>query len=369
MHRSLLAGLLLLPIACHGYLGGRTTEEDQELHEFAEARQRASTYYDGGDFERASTQFKKALDIRPDHIATQLGYAYSLMFTKRPSNLLLADEQFKEMGEFEEQRWEVKRTYGMAITGRTLAVQFERRARINYEKGQLKQMEADRAKAREYAHASKKQFERIIEIDTALAAQNVGSVRRVSASLAPDAHAGIAHCLIVLADSQHTEYLDEAIKHIQTFADIAANARKFWLQRRERVLVLDPLRQGQGGDAQSAIVSPEDARRYEERIVNTVEQEVAMRRALLDTYLYLNRYQDAIQECNTILSLDPDEDETYFLRGRAYALLEPPNYRAAISDLKDYRSRQDLSRLTEELVGLNRRIKTYEKLLAKQNRG
>ncbi|MGH7163836.1 MAG: hypothetical protein ACREID_10170, partial [Planctomycetota bacterium] len=81
-------GWVLLPLACaacHGQLGQRTSQEDKDLNNFAEARTRAATYYDGGDYVRAAAQYKKALDFRPNHDATRLGYAYSLIGTDLPS--------------------------------------------------------------------------------------------------------------------------------------------------------------------------------------------------------------------------------------------------------------------------------------------
>ena len=54
MHRIALCLALGALGACHGFFGGRTTSADQDLNSFAEARQRAATYYDGGDYTRAA---------------------------------------------------------------------------------------------------------------------------------------------------------------------------------------------------------------------------------------------------------------------------------------------------------------------------
>ena len=103
-------------------LGGQTTDEDQELNNFAEARVRAATYFDGRDFERAAEQYKKALEYRPKHVPTRLGYAYSLMWTEKPNKLETAQQEFEEMGTVRNPKLEVKRIYGLAMTYRALAV-------------------------------------------------------------------------------------------------------------------------------------------------------------------------------------------------------------------------------------------------------
>jgi hypothetical protein len=50
-------------------------------------------------------------------------------------------------------------------------------------------------------------------------------------------------------------------------------------------------------------------------------------------------------------------------------MLEPPDYSSALKDLRAYRARQDLSVLTENLVRLNRIIKTYEERLDAERKG
>ena len=74
-------GLLFLGCAalvgCGSIFAGKTGKSDKEMVEFAETKQRAATFYDGGDYYRAAAQFKKALEMRPDDVMTQLGYAYS----------------------------------------------------------------------------------------------------------------------------------------------------------------------------------------------------------------------------------------------------------------------------------------------------
>jgi len=90
---------------------------------------------------------------------------------------------------------------------------------------------------------------------------------------------------------------------------------------------------------------------------------------MMETYLFLNRYPEAIQEAQRILDLDPETYEVLLLRGRAFAMLNPPNYEAALKDLRAYRATRDLSRLTEDIVKLNRLIQTYEERLKQQQTG
>jgi len=361
----LLVGLPALA-GCHGLLGGRTTQADKDLNSFAQARERAATFYDGKDYYRAAAQYKKALDLRKDHLPTRLGYAYSLMYTNLPTNLMLAKQEFEGIGKLRDEKDEVKRIYGLALTYRTLAVLYYRRAGIQRDAGRLKPAEEDESAARSYARDGIRDFEKVLAIDDLLASRQISSVARVSASLKPDAHIGIAHCEIVLGGRDSPEHIERAIGHIREYAKMASTARRFWEQKREALLVTDPMREAEQGWAGKGVLDDAQRQRYEERIARTIIEEVAVRRALVDTYLFLDRYVDAVDECNTILSLDASESEALYLRARAYELLAPPNYRMALADMEAYRNRQDLGQLTEKLVRINRQIQRYKKLVAEQ---
>lgn len=377
-----MCALLLLVGACHGKLfGGRTTDEDKELNNFAEARQRAATFYDGGDYDRAAAQYQQALSYRPQHVPSHLGYAYSLLATSRPSNLVKAKTQFEKLGRKKDLTVEVKRVYGLALTCRGLASSFERRSRINARRDRGSEARADLARSRDFATSSIEYFDGVLEIDEKLTQKTPLGPLRVSASLAPDAHLGIAHCEILMirstdgmkrgADARKTEKdnlarLARAEDRLQKFSAIAQNARRFWELRREKVLRTDPL---QDDDLTGAkVIDPNEKERYEARIRNTVRDEVTVRRIMLDTLLYMNQFKRAIAQATKILDLNDDVDEAYLLRGRAYAWLQPPNYSAAVKDLKEYRRRQDLASLTDDLVRLNRRIRDWEKKANEQKK-
>jgi len=358
---------LVLLGGCHGFFGGRTTEEDQEMAEFAEARTRAATYYDGRDYERAATQFGKALELRPKHFPTRLGYSYSLMFTNEPRNLEVAKEEFEDIGVREDKKEEVKRVYGLAMTHRALAAKLYAQALFMDRKGNLDGAADSIGNARNHAREGLGLFGRVIEIDEALADMQKIAPLRVSASLTPDAHAGMAHCEIILADHDHPNHLKKAIGHIEKFAKVAARARLFWEKKREQVLAIDPMRDGAGGSAQMATLRGRERLAYEARILRTLDQEVAMRMALIEVFIQMGRHMDVVHECDRIQKLDSTNDRVYWLRGQAHASLNPPNYRAALKDLEEYRSRQNLTKLTDDLVRLNRWIKAFQRALAVQD--
>ena len=359
---------LLLLLTLVGCMHRKTTEEEKELNEFAQARQRAATYYDGGDYSRAAAQYLKTLELKPDHVPSQLGYAYSLMRTDLPRHQITAEKNLTEMGVQEDERWEVKRIYCLAMVHRNLGKHYQRRSRIRGQEGNLRGSATDLTASHEHARLSIGFFKTVLDIDDRMATR-YSAGRRVSASLKPDAYVGMAHCEIILGDADHLDHFERAVEYIQKFAAIARTARRFWNEQRKRTLAEDPLTAGTKGDAGTATPSQEERKRYERRIFNTIREEVTVRRALLDTFLYLNQYVHAIQEANRILSLDPSTDQILLLRGRAYAALTPPNYEAAVRDLKAYRARQDLDRLTETLVRLNKLIKTYEERLASEFAG
>jgi tetratricopeptide (TPR) repeat protein len=373
MRRSSLGLLLTGLVACHGLFGDRTEAGDKEIASFAEARQRAATFYDGGDYVRATAQYKEALAIRKDHFMCRLGLSYSLMFTNQPSTLVEAEKEFVAIGERADPKEEVKRVYGLGLTYRTLGAHYQRRSRLRESKGQIKGAAEDAALSREYATKGIAQLKRVMEIDTILAgAQEAEAKRkgadpaaltpyRVSASLTPDAHIGIAHCEILLMDPSVPDelqgHVERGRENLQKYAEIAANARQFWQLQREALLVIDPMQE----QSQSISNDPALKKRYEENIASTIKKEVAVRRALFETLVYVNRFPEAIAEASTILALEPDLDQVVYERARAYLFLKPPDRRAALKDLKEYRSRLPVGELTDEMVQVNRAIKQLEK--------
>jgi tetratricopeptide (TPR) repeat protein len=127
LQRAFILSLLFFP-ACHGYFGDRTSEDDQELNSFAAARERAANYYDGGHFDRAITQYLKALKFRPEHVSTRLGLAYSYAMTDLVHNLRKAEQEFLKLGKLDSSVQETKRIYGLAFTYRSLSAHYDRRA-------------------------------------------------------------------------------------------------------------------------------------------------------------------------------------------------------------------------------------------------
>lgn len=368
MHRiALCLALGSLLTAC-AIFGKKTTDEEKELNEFAEARQTAATYYDGGDFVRAAAQYDKALQFKPDNLSCKMGLAYSLMYANQPSTLTRADEEFRKMGRQRDSKMEVKRIYGLALTNRSLAVHFGRRALMRDKQGRIKLATDDATSARQYAREGITYFKKVMELDAKLAEKQAVGPMRVSASLEPDAHIGIANCEILLIDPEKEAELRlrlaAAEEHLQAYGKIVRNARKFWEKRRATTLVIDPLKDDRAPDVR--IMDPELIARYEERIANTIKHEVAVRQALMETLFYLNRFPEGIEQANKILDLDPNQDQILIYRASAYAYQR--NFRAALRDLKAYRKRQNLGVLTDDLVRLNRRIQEYERELAKQER-
>jgi tetratricopeptide (TPR) repeat protein len=354
----LLPLLLLFGAGCHGEFAPKTTEEDKAINNFAEARLRGATFYQGGDYVRAAEQYRKALEYRPQNGACLLGYGYSLMKTDVPSQLVEARKQFEAMKPFMDKDQEVKRIHGLGLTHRALAIHFQARGRIRAKEGKVKEGEQDFATARAHARDGIGCFETILARED-----------RTSLSLRPDAHIGAAHCQVLLADATNKEPFEKALAHIQAFSDIAEKARRHWSEGRERILSTDPLQDDPQGDAKATEKRAADLQRaaaYEVALVALTPREVAVRKALVETYFYLNRIEDGIKELDTIEKLAPDDGDVYYYRGRAYAFLSPPDYVAALRDLNKYRTMKAGGSLTEEMIQLNRLIRTYEEKLRQQ---
>jgi len=356
MHRLLL--LLPLLAACHGEFAPRTTEEDKAINNFAEARLRGATYYQGGDYVRAAQQYRKALDYRPTNGACLLGYAYSLMRVDQMRELLEARKQFEAMKRHMRDDQEVKRVHGLGLTHRAIAVAYESRARSRNRAGRVKEAEQDAALARAHARDGLKEFGKVL-----------AGTDKASLLLLPDAHIGSAHCEILLGTAEDRAPFDRAVAHIKAFADIADKARRFWSQNRERIISADPYQDDAPGDTKATeqrAMELQKAQVYEAALNSLRPREIAVRKALVETYFFLNRIEEGIAECNVIEQLDPEDADVLYFRGRAYAYLNPPDYAAALRDLNRYRAKKLSGALTEEMIQLNRLIRSYEEKLETQ---
>ena len=369
MHRT---GLLLLSCAalagCGSIFAGKTAQSDKEMVEFAETKQRAATFYDGGDYYRAAAQFKKALEMRPDDVMTQLGYAYALKNTEFPPNLKLAASEFNKIKKQKDLSKEVKRIFGLADTFRTLAIYYRRRTEENSNKGLLDQAQEDRKLSIARANDAILKYERVLAIDHEMETRVAAGQFRASASLAPMAHLGIGICCIVLGDRKDQAPLERAVDEINIYAQIAANARTYWEKQRDKLMETDPMADAQLPSMGEQLGGVESRRRYDERIRSTVTKEVLVRQALVETYLYLERLEDAINQCTKIIELDDSEPTAFFFRARAYTMLKPPQFERAIEDMKEGQKRQDSSRLTQDVVKVNQLIRTYERKLEEQKK-
>jgi tetratricopeptide (TPR) repeat protein len=373
MGSKYLLGTLLSTalLGCGLIFPSKTGEEDTEMVKFAEARQRGAIYYDGGDYIRAAAQYKKALDIKPGHVMTQLGYAYSLKNTEYPPNLNQALKVLtQELGEQPDHSLEVKRTYGIADCYRNLAVYFRRRAEQREGKGLLQQAAEDRKLSIENAQKGIAQYEKVFALDQKLAARHIAAPFRASASLKPMAHLGIGVCCIVLGDRKNPAPLERAVEEINSYAQTAANARTFWEKQRGKIMETDPMADAQIPNMGEMLGGAEERARFDERIKSTITKEALVRQALVETYMYLERFNDAIEQCTRIIELNEAQSQgnAYFFRARAYALLKPPQYERAIEDMTEFRKRQDLTRLTQEVIRVNQLIKTYERKLREQKK-
>jgi len=360
--------LALAPVfvGCGLITPSKTSEEDKEMRAFAEARQRAATYYDGGEYIRAASQYKKALDIRPHHYMTQLGYAYSLTSTRYAPNIVLAIQFFdKTMGVQRDQNKEVKRIFGLAESYRLLAMYHGRRSKEREDNGLLDEAKIDGDESHSFARNGIQVYERVLVIDKQLESKSISAPFRASASLAPMARIGIAHCCIMIGSRENQAPYERAVEEVNIYAQTAANARKWWENQRKKVMAVDPLDSMlEGGSKQ--LQSADARRRYDEKIKATVEKEAMARQALVITYMDIERYDDAIRECSRMIELDDSQSQALFYRARCNSLLTPPQYERALEDMKEYRARQDLTRLTQEIIRINQLIRQYEARLREQ---
>ena len=204
-------------------------------------------------------------------------------------------------------------------------------------------------------------------IDKKLESKSISAPFRASASLVPMARIGIAHCCIMLSDRDNQAPIERAVEEVNLYAQTAANARKWWTQQRKKVMEVDPL-DSMLEDGSEQIQSVDQRRRYDEKIKATVEKEALARNALVITFMNIERYEDAIRECSNMIELDDNQSQALFYRARCYALLDPPQYERALEDMREYRARQDITRLTQEVIRINQLIQQYESRLREQKR-
>jgi len=287
---------LVLFTACHGYFGDRTSDEDQDLNSFASARERAAQYYDGGHFDRAITQYLRALAIRPDHVSTRLGLAFSYTMTDRVHNLRKAEQEFLKMGKLKDPIMETKRVYGLAFTYRGLAIHFDRRASRYAAEGRLAKAKEDEGAARGYARDAITNYKVVLARDDRLS------------SLKPQSYIGVAHCEVILGEDDYVR----AIAAIEEYAKIASLARRFWSTRQEQLMASDAYR-----NEKETLAAREFNKLYDTKVLGTIQKEVAARKVLIETF-YRQSLTDAeggplakrkliqiIGECSKIMNSTP----------------------------------------------------------------
>ena len=113
----------------------------------------------------------------------------------------------------------------------------------------------------------------------------------------------------------------------------------------------------------------EDGRQYDQRLINAVKREALVRQALVETYMVLDRFDDAAKECSNILRLDNSRAQALFYRARCFALMTPPNWERALKDMKAFQTRQGGNVPANEAIRVSKLIGRYEAELKTTKRG
>jgi tetratricopeptide (TPR) repeat protein len=333
--RTLLACCALAAAGC-------ASTSDPEALEIDVYVQNAQGYVDGGHYEEALSQFRRALTLEPQNTKALLGEAYALLYlgqTSAPSaesRIQEADLKFAALdpGTYGENSWKVDLGKGMVHS--RLAELYTRAAEIR--EGAASRGDPTSAAARDRALSEARRRDGLAEkafmdvlarTDQPLARDNLAALFYLARSKAMRA-------------SDSPGY-DEALALFRRYEVQVERSKSMWRE--------------------SARTDPVNAAYFEERLRGAERQEVALRDIVANIHFKRQDHAASLAELSRIIALRPDHAPAYLNRARNAEELgrygeAADDYRQFLSLTDDPPTAESVLRASERMHECELRVKT-----------
>ena len=255
----------------------------------------AQGYMEGGHWEQALTQFRRALELDPDNRKALLGEATSLYWIGTGENsaagraLEEAERRIAALDpdSYGDQDWKVRLSAGM-IHAR-LAELWRRkadRARTPAAAGDAAAAEAlaaaERAFARHDSESAARFREVLAEADEPLARNNLEALRSLAGREALRAST--------------TEEYEEALGYLRRYESEVSKSRGLWIEMKKR--------------------EPEYAEIYDRKLRRAERQEVELRDLIANLHFKRRDHAASLAEIDRILAIDPGRASAWLARAQ-----------------------------------------------------
>ena len=343
--RPLLAVLAVIAFAA---LAGcdSLTPDGQDKKDDAKAKKQyyeeaAQTYFDGGKYEAAATQWKKILVEDPDYPKANWGLAQSLAKMGTPASLRQAEQIYLRIIDWDwkhpvrgDIKFEVQKDFADVYL--ELADFYDRDIRYLDE---LKGLPGE-----DQLVVRQRRVEQVSQRDALL----VKAIPLYTAVLEkskdnPYAIAGLAKAHLQAGDDQ------SGMMYAKQYIEISSKSQELWQKQLDDMAAQN----GQMTEAQRDF--------FKTKIRGARDKEMKMH-LLLGSVLARDKfYEAAVNEYDRVLSIDPAYPAAYVERAQAYAGTR--NFKRAIQDIQEYLKVTDPVRHREGRVSAAELLSVYRKAL------
>jgi Tfp pilus assembly protein PilF len=343
----LAAAGLLLPACTAAEMAPEPTEKQDDAARLAHYEESAQTYYDGARYEQAAAQWRKVLELQPNHQKARWGLAKSLANTGTAPNLREAEQIFAEIVNLDwshptrgDIRFEVLRDFGQVYLDladlydkdvRSLEAQIDARA-VPEAKGRA-EIERETRMRDDLLSKAIPLFEQVLERSR----EN------------PYALAGLAKSHLLVGDPMR------GVSYARRYVALSEESQRGWeaeLKQYEEDL----------GKARSKIT--DNMRKlYREKIRGAREKEIGMRLLIAAVLMRTGDPAGAEVEFDRVLALDPARPAAYLERAQARAAAG--RFRPAMLDLEKYLQVTDPVKQHESRIKAAGLLETYRLSAAK----